>query len=142
MSVRVADGPQELEMMDWMTRIALEAVSQAGFGHSFEALDDIEAKDNAYADAIKQLVQVKFWLSTVHFFLPQCYRQPILPKLEPGIFCYHSMDLQSLYPKHVPLSCTACTIERRKEPGQHTVFLRQYVPGDLSIEETGSTRRR
>jgi len=56
MRIRVAEGPQELDVMDWMTRIALELVGQAGLGYSFEALDDIEAKDNTYASALKQLV--------------------------------------------------------------------------------------
>jgi hypothetical protein len=41
--------------MEWMARLALELVGQAGLGYSFEALGDIEATDNAFASALKQL---------------------------------------------------------------------------------------
>ena len=56
MSIAVADGPKELEIMDWMTRISLEVVGQGGLGYSFETLDDIKVKENQYAIAAKQLV--------------------------------------------------------------------------------------
>ena len=56
MASRVADGPKELEIMDWMSRVALEAIGQAGLGYSFQTLDDAEEKENRYASAVKQLV--------------------------------------------------------------------------------------
>jgi len=56
LSVKVAGGPHELDVMDWMTRITLELIGQAGLGYSFETLDDIEVKDNVFASALKQLV--------------------------------------------------------------------------------------
>ena len=56
MNTQVACGPRELEVMNWMTRFAFDAISEAGFGHSFQALDDIEAKDNPFPDTVKQLV--------------------------------------------------------------------------------------
>ena len=52
----MAGGPHELDVMDWMTRITLELIGQAGLGYSFETLDDIEVKDNVFASALKQLV--------------------------------------------------------------------------------------
>jgi len=56
LSVKVAGGPHELDVMDWMTRISLEVVGQGGLGYSFETLDDIKVKENQYAIAAKQLV--------------------------------------------------------------------------------------
>jgi len=56
MSVQVANGPRELEVMDYMSRIALEFIGQAGLGYSFQALDNIEGKENPYAFAVKQLM--------------------------------------------------------------------------------------
>jgi len=49
-----------------MTRISLEFIGQAGLGTSFQALDDIEGKENPYAIAVKQLVSVTFSSYTVH----------------------------------------------------------------------------
>jgi len=66
MSARLTDGPEELEVMDYMTRISLEFIGQAGLGTSFQALDDIEGKENPYAIAVKQLVSVTFSSYTVH----------------------------------------------------------------------------
>ncbi|KAJ7745984.1 cytochrome P450 [Mycena metata] len=37
---KVQNGPQEVDMLLWMTRCALELVGQAGLGHSFDPLVD------------------------------------------------------------------------------------------------------
>ncbi|KAJ7746004.1 cytochrome P450 [Mycena metata] len=37
---KVHNGPQEVDMLLWMTRCALELVGQAGLGHSFDSLVD------------------------------------------------------------------------------------------------------
>ncbi|KAJ7773086.1 cytochrome P450 [Mycena metata] len=37
---KVQNGPQEVDMLLWMTRTALELVGQAGLGHSFDSLVD------------------------------------------------------------------------------------------------------
>ena len=56
MTIRVAAGPKELDVMDWMTRAGLELIGQAGLGYSFGALDDVEAKENRCATALKNLM--------------------------------------------------------------------------------------
>jgi len=56
MNAKVAGDPQELEVMNWFTRFAEDAISEAGFGYSFRALDDIETKNNPFPDAVKRLV--------------------------------------------------------------------------------------
>ena len=59
MGSQVANGPKELELMEWMSRTALEAIGQAGFGYSFQALDGVEEKENRFTSALKELVWVK-----------------------------------------------------------------------------------
>lgn len=47
-------GEQELNMLDWMSRAALEYIGQGGLGYSFDALD--RTKTNAYAESAKTLL--------------------------------------------------------------------------------------
>jgi len=54
MDAKVAGDPQELEMMNWMTRYVVDSISEAGFGHSLQALDDLETKNNPFPDAVKR----------------------------------------------------------------------------------------
>ncbi|KAI0661554.1 cytochrome P450 [Cubamyces menziesii] len=48
---RVKGGPQELDMITWMGRTALEIVGQAGLGYSFDPL--VRDKPDEYAAALK-----------------------------------------------------------------------------------------
>ncbi|KJA27942.1 hypothetical protein HYPSUDRAFT_34176 [Hypholoma sublateritium FD-334 SS-4] len=52
---RVQNGPQEIEVVAWMTRTALELVCQSGLGHSFDTLED-DTAPHPYAAAVKTLV--------------------------------------------------------------------------------------
>lgn len=52
--MKLANGPQEIDVKEWMTRVALEIVGQSGLGYSFETLD--ETKSNQYAAAVKMLL--------------------------------------------------------------------------------------
>ena len=59
---RVADGPREIDMLEWMGRTALELIGQGGLGYSFDPL--ISDTANPYGDAIKNLVYVfhtRYW---------------------------------------------------------------------------------
>jgi len=40
-------GPEELDVSDWMARVFRLTHRSGGSGHSFGALDDIEAKNDA-----------------------------------------------------------------------------------------------
>lgn len=42
---------REIDMLDWMSRFALDAIGEAGFGHKFNAL---EGSDDGYAIAQKK----------------------------------------------------------------------------------------
>lgn len=56
LSSRLANGPQELDILEWMTRVALELIGQGGLGYSFETLE--EGKTNRYTTAVKMLLYV------------------------------------------------------------------------------------
>ncbi|KAH9949903.1 cytochrome P450 monooxygenase [Amylocystis lapponica] len=51
---QVSTGPQEVDVLNWMGRTALELVGQGGLGYSFDPL--IEDKPNALGDALKALL--------------------------------------------------------------------------------------
>ncbi|OBZ67742.1 hypothetical protein A0H81_12348 [Grifola frondosa] len=51
---RVHDGPQEVDMLSWMSRAALELIGQSGLGYSFDPL--VEDRPDAYGDALKTLI--------------------------------------------------------------------------------------
>ncbi|KDR74416.1 hypothetical protein GALMADRAFT_250338 [Galerina marginata CBS 339.88] len=48
-----ADGPTEIDVSHWGTRLSLELVGQGAVGHSFDPLE-IEAKANLYGEDMKQ----------------------------------------------------------------------------------------
>ena len=51
---RVRDGPQELDMLAWLGRVALELIGQGALGYSFDPL--VADRSDTYADALKSLV--------------------------------------------------------------------------------------
>ena len=51
LSKQLDDTPREIDMLQWMSRTALELIGQAGVGVSFDPLT--EDKENPYADAMK-----------------------------------------------------------------------------------------
>ena len=54
----VKDGEKEIDILNWVTRAALELVGQGGLGHSFDPLD--RDWKNPYVETLKSLVSV--WL--------------------------------------------------------------------------------
>jgi cytochrome P450 len=51
-SEQLADGPQEMDMLLWVSRTALELVGVAGLGYSFESFDG-HAPPSTYTKAVK-----------------------------------------------------------------------------------------
>ncbi|ESK86254.1 hypothetical protein Moror_16634 [Moniliophthora roreri MCA 2997] len=54
---KVRDGPQEIDMLGWMGRTALELIGQSGLGVSFDALQDEETA-HPFTVAMKQFTPV------------------------------------------------------------------------------------
>jgi hypothetical protein len=51
------DGPQEVDVLHWVTRTALELIGQSGMGYSFDPLAD--GKDyHPYSRSVKRFVYV------------------------------------------------------------------------------------
>ncbi|EIN05404.1 cytochrome P450 [Punctularia strigosozonata HHB-11173 SS5] len=57
---KVQSGEEEIDMLKWMSRAALEFVGVGGLGYSFQALD--ENVENVYGTATKQLLPALFTL--------------------------------------------------------------------------------
>lgn len=53
-------GPQELDMLNWTSRAALELIGQGGLGCSIDSLDAGKDSMTQYGKAIKDLVWVLF----------------------------------------------------------------------------------
>ncbi|KAI0315526.1 cytochrome P450 [Amylostereum chailletii] len=71
MRTTLADGPQEIDMLDWLGRLALELIAQAGLGHSFHTLDgNINEHDRAYSRALKEYIPAVSKLFQFAAFLP------------------------------------------------------------------------
>ncbi|EIM90577.1 cytochrome P450 [Stereum hirsutum FP-91666 SS1] len=68
LSSRLANGPQELDILEWMTRVALELIGQGGLGYSFETLE--EGKTNRYTTAVKMLFPTAGKIKMLLLILP------------------------------------------------------------------------
>jgi hypothetical protein len=47
---QVSEKPQELDFVDWLGRLAMELIGQAGIGSTFGA---IQGENSDYSDALK-----------------------------------------------------------------------------------------
>ncbi|KAF8896616.1 cytochrome P450 [Infundibulicybe gibba] len=77
---RVENGPREVEIVQWMTRTALELIGQSGLGYSFDSLED-EVSTHPYCKSVKELVPTSF-----RMFLPRSYILPHVAQLGPPWF--------------------------------------------------------
>jgi hypothetical protein len=52
----VSDGPQEINIADWIAQLALETMGQAGLGYSFGTL---EGRNDVYCRALKEWMSIQ-----------------------------------------------------------------------------------
>ncbi|KAG5637793.1 hypothetical protein H0H81_003185 [Sphagnurus paluster] len=64
----LSDGPREIDILQWMTRAALEMIGQSGLGYSFDSLED-EESENLYTKSIKELFPTALKLRFIQEFL-------------------------------------------------------------------------
>jgi cytochrome P450 len=57
---QVMDQPQELDMLSWISRTALELIGVAGLGYSFESFDE-KTSPSAYTRAVKEFMCVNLF---------------------------------------------------------------------------------
>ncbi|KZP14970.1 cytochrome P450 [Athelia psychrophila] len=111
---KVTSGPQEIDMLHWLGRTALEFVGQSGLGYSFDHLDNRPA--HPYSLSLKNL-------------FPTIYRLPVLQRLVPYVSELGSPAFRRAFVKLIPfadvqsvrrmvdmMDKTALEIVRSKEP--------------------------
>ncbi|KAH6887848.1 cytochrome P450 [Coprinopsis sp. MPI-PUGE-AT-0042] len=70
----VADGRQEIEIFQWLSRGALELIGRSGFGHSFHSLAEDE-QEHPYMTAVKELAPLLFKTAILQIlFLPVVHK--------------------------------------------------------------------
>lgn len=52
----VSDGPQEINLADWIGKFTLESIGQAGLGYSFGTL---EGRKDEYCRALREWMSVQ-----------------------------------------------------------------------------------
>ncbi|KAJ8516646.1 hypothetical protein ONZ45_g6069 [Pleurotus djamor] len=62
------EGPQEVDMLDWMSRTALEYIGQGGLGYSFDSFN--QRSIDQYTAAIKDLFPATFQFAVLRQYLP------------------------------------------------------------------------
>ncbi|KAF9815150.1 hypothetical protein IEO21_04768 [Rhodonia placenta] len=67
-TIKVHSGVREQDMLEWMSRTALELIGQGGLGHSFDPL--VKEVDNTYGHALKALMPALFSLAILRRLLP------------------------------------------------------------------------
>ncbi|KAF8896617.1 cytochrome P450 [Infundibulicybe gibba] len=92
--LQVKDGPQEIEIVDWMTRTALELIGQSGLGTSFDPLT-AGAAVHPYCKSAKAYVPA---LAQMNFLLENVL--PISSKIGPPKFRRAMINLIPLKPLH------------------------------------------
>ncbi|KAK7466376.1 hypothetical protein VKT23_005100 [Stygiomarasmius scandens] len=65
---KVESGPQEIDMLTWMSRTALELIGESGLGYSFDSMAS-EVAEHEYSKTIKNLVPAMARLPALRFFI-------------------------------------------------------------------------
>ncbi|OJT06234.1 Cytochrome P450 3A24 [Trametes pubescens] len=71
-SSRVKTGTQEIDVLGWMGRTALELIGQGGLGHSFDPLTHDVADE--FAESVKAYFPVMHQLEVIRLVLPRVYQ--------------------------------------------------------------------
>ncbi|KAI0059725.1 cytochrome P450 [Artomyces pyxidatus] len=53
LQTKVAGGPAEINMVEWLNRLALELIAQGGLGYTFNSLDP-DVEENEFGKAVKE----------------------------------------------------------------------------------------
>ncbi|KAJ2922914.1 hypothetical protein H1R20_g14188, partial [Candolleomyces eurysporus] len=71
---QVSDGPRNIDMLQWMTRTALELIGQSGLGYSFDPLTE-DGQEHPFSTSVKDLMKAigKFMFSRF-FVLPWAHK--------------------------------------------------------------------
>ncbi|KAJ3480633.1 hypothetical protein NLI96_g8209 [Meripilus lineatus] len=76
--LKCSSGPEDVDILNWISRTALELIGQGGLGYSFDPL--VEESQNTFADAIKDTIPAVWALGGFGLLAP------IATKLGPSSF--------------------------------------------------------
>lgn len=65
---KVKNGPQEVDILHWMSRTALELIGQSGMGYSFDPLVD-DHQSHPYMNSVKGLACVAQLIFVMRFLI-------------------------------------------------------------------------
>ncbi|CCM00988.1 uncharacterized protein FIBRA_03036 [Fibroporia radiculosa] len=82
---KIASGTEEIDMLDWMGRTALELIGQGGLGYSFDPL--VNDTHNEYGQALKSLLPTIANLPILRLIVPY------LVRLGPAAFRRFALNL-------------------------------------------------
>ncbi|KAJ3990231.1 cytochrome P450 [Lentinula detonsa] len=94
LSQRVQNGPQEIDLLGWMARTALELIGQSGFGYSFDNMVD-DVPKHRYSIIIKDFIPVLTRLAFARFYI-----LPLTMKLFPKhvrVFLMNAIPWKALH---------------------------------------------
>ncbi|KAF5360566.1 hypothetical protein D9756_005060 [Leucocoprinus leucothites] len=82
---KVASGTQEIDVLHWMTRTALELIGQSGMGYSFDSLED-DNDYHPYSRSVKRFISltggpVGFFANQFAFHIAARFKFPRLKRL-------------------------------------------------------------
>ncbi|RXW17125.1 hypothetical protein EST38_g8730 [Candolleomyces aberdarensis] len=86
---KVSKGPQEIDVIHWMARTALELIGQSGLGYTFDPLTE-NAPEHPYVKAAKMYIPVS---TTTTMMTSRFYLLPTLNKIGTPAFRKWVMDI-------------------------------------------------
>ncbi|KAI0262732.1 cytochrome P450 [Gloeopeniophorella convolvens] len=95
----VEDGPQEVDIVEWMGRLALELIGQAGLGYNFGTLD---GRNDEFCKAVKEWIPTMSSLVVPRNIFPYFYRVfpawflKIAGRILPWERLNHAMDVAGM----------------------------------------------
>jgi hypothetical protein len=131
----VSSGPQEINVADWLGKVALELIGQAGFGYSFGTLEN---RNDQFCAQIKEYMCARgfFWthaLDLTHF-QPHCV-------LSCGATYIVSLSLQNIPSETFELYGTNCAVEEGEPSGQARILHKCQREKHLRDEKATATIR-
>ncbi|KAI0056944.1 cytochrome P450 [Artomyces pyxidatus] len=72
---KVAHGPQEIDLLNWLSRLSLEMILQGGLGHTFDSLNP-DGGESEFGKAIKEFTPTMTRLIAFCMFFPLVSRWP------------------------------------------------------------------
>lgn len=101
MTAQVGAAAKEVNVLDWMSRTALELVGQGGLGYSFDPL--VEPKPNVFSDAIKSFVYVAIFGMHIPTYMLKQTRVVLPASMAYGVAVHPALRSEASSEVHRPV---------------------------------------